>query len=242
MTWSIVAQDPSTGEIGIAVTTCAFAVGARVPNVETGVGAIASQAFVNPYYGPKGLALLREGLSAEAVIARLVAEDEGRAERQVHVMDRAFRLAAYTGAGCVDWCGHLIRDRFSVAGNMLAGEAVITETARAFEATAGTLAERMIAGLRAGQAAGGDKRGTQSAALRIQDGETYSLYDLRVDDHTAPIEELARLLQVSQGRYVHYRKVMPSRANPHGVLGRDEIEQKIAASMAEARQKEQVES
>jgi uncharacterized Ntn-hydrolase superfamily protein len=234
MTWSIIAHDPATGEIGIAVTTCAFAVGSRVPNVATGIGAIASQAFVNPYYGPKGLALLKSGLNAEAVVAHLTAEDEGRAERQLHVMDRDFRFAAYTGAGCVDWCGHAIHPGFSVAGNMLAGPEVIAETARVFAATAGPLADRFIAALRAGQAAGGDKRGKQSAAMLIHDGEDYALYDLRVDDHPEPIEELARLLAVSRGRAIHYRKVMPSRENPHGVIGRAEIERRIAASMAEA--------
>jgi uncharacterized Ntn-hydrolase superfamily protein len=234
MTWSIVARDPRNGEIGIAVTTCAFAVGSRVPSVETGVGAIASQAFVNPFYGPKGLAMLRSGANADTVVARLTAGDEGRSERQLHVMDSQFRFAAYTGASCIDWCGHLIRETFSVAGNMLAGEAVITETARAFEATGGSLADRFIAGLRAGQAAGGDRRGRQSAAMLIHDGEDYALYDLRVDDHPEPIEELARLLQVSRVRSVHFRKAMPSRANPHGVIGRDEIERRIAASIAEA--------
>lgn len=234
MTWSIIAHDPASGEVGIAVTTCAFAVGARVPSVETGVGAIASQAFVNPFYGPKGLAMLRAGASAAEVVARLTAEDEGRGERQLHVMDRAFRFEAYTGAGCVPWCGHLIREGYSVAGNMLAGEAVITETARVFEETPGALVDRFIAALRAGQAAGGDKRGKQSAAMLIHDGEDYALFDLRVDDHPEPIEELARLVAVSRGRYVHYRKVMPSRTNPHGVIGRDEIERRIAESMAAA--------
>jgi uncharacterized Ntn-hydrolase superfamily protein len=148
-------------------------------------------------------------------------------------MDNAFRFAVFTGEGCVPWCGHLVRETFSVAGNMLAGPEVIEETARVFGDTHGPLADRFIAALRAGQAAGGDKRGKQSAAMLIHDAEEYPLYDLRVDDHPAPIEELARLLAVARGRFLHYRKFMPSRANPAGVTDRDEIERRIAASMAD---------
>lgn len=231
MTWSIVARDPATGEVGIAVATCAFAVGARVPHVETGVGAVASQAFVNPYYGPRGLALMRAGASAEDAVRILTAADAGRDQRQLHAMDAEGRLAAYTGAGCVPWCGHLVRGGFSVAGNMLAGEAVITETARAFEAAPGPLAPRLLAALRAGEAAGGDKRGRQSAALLVHDAEAYPLIDVRVDDHADPLAELARLLAVNGERHAHYRKFMPSRANPSGITDRAEIERRIAASI-----------
>ncbi|MBL8589940.1 MAG: DUF1028 domain-containing protein [Methylobacteriaceae bacterium] len=235
MTWSIIAHDRRTGEIGLAVSTCAFAVGARVPFVATGVGAIATQAFVNPYYGYRGLELLRAGASAEDVLRIVTAADEGRAQRQAHVMDRQFRFAAYTGASCVPWCGHLIGKGFSVAGNMLAGPEVIEATAAAFEkAKRRPLSERFILALRAGQAAGGDKRGKQSAAMLIHDAEEYPLFDLRVDDHAEPIEELARLLGVANQRYIHYRKFMPSRDNPAGVTDRDEIERRIAQSMKEA--------
>jgi uncharacterized Ntn-hydrolase superfamily protein len=232
MTWSIIAHDPANGEIGIAVATCAFAVGARVPFIATGIGAIATQSFVNPFYGYRGLELMRAGASAEDVIRIVTNADEGRSQRQVHAMDIAFRFAVYTGEGCVPWCGHLLRETFSVAGNMLAGPRVIEETARAFTQAPGPLADRFIAALRAGEAAGGDKRGRQSAAMLIHDAEEYPLHDLRVDDHTAPIEELARLLSVARGRYLHYRKFMPSRSNPAGVTDRDEIERRIAASMA----------
>jgi uncharacterized Ntn-hydrolase superfamily protein len=234
MTWSIVARDPATGQIGIAVSTCAFAVGARVPHVETGVGAVASQSFVNPFYGPRGLQLMREGVPVEEVVRRLTDADEGRSQRQLHVMDAAGHFAAYTGEGCVPWCGHLIRDTFSVAGNMLAGPAVIEETARVYaENLALPFPRRLIMALRAGEAAGGDKRGKQSAALLIHDEEEYSLLDLRVDDHTDPLAELARLEEVSRGRYIHYRKFMPSKANPSGLTDRAEIERRIAESMAE---------
>jgi uncharacterized Ntn-hydrolase superfamily protein len=233
MTWSIVAKDPLTGHIGIAVTTCAFAVGARVPFIATGVGAIATQAFVNPFYGLRGLDMLRAGSTATEVIKKMTAADEGRADRQVHLMDRNGTFAAYTGDGCVPYAGHVIRDHFSVAGNMLANANVIEETARVFAAES-TLpfARRMLAALETGQAAGGDNRGKQSAAILIHDAEEYALLDIRVDDHAEPLQELARLEEVSQQRYLHYRKCMPSRSNPHGVLGRDEIERRIAQSMA----------
>lgn len=236
MTWSIVARDVSTGLIGVGVTTCAFAVGARVPFVAHGVGAIATQAFVNPYYGHRGLELLRAGASAEDVVRIVTANDDGRAERQMHVMDSKGRFAAYTGANCVDWCGHLVRENFSVAGNMLAGPQVIEETAKAYAANAHLdLARRFIAALRAGQAVGGDKRGKQSAAIMICDEEEYPYVDIRVDDHAEPLDELARLEEVGWQRFMHYRKFMPSRANPAGLIDRAEIERRIAESMAKGR-------
>ncbi len=233
MTWSIVAKDPLTGQIGIGVSTCAFAVGARVPFVATGIGAIASQAFINPFYGYRGLELLKAGASAADVIGIVTAIDEGRGDRQVHVMDSAARFATYTGANCVPWAGHLIRAHFSVAGNMLAGPQVIEETARVFAAeSAMPFARRFIAALKAGEEAGGDKRGRQSAALLTHDDEEYPLIDIRVDDHADPLAELARLEAVSRERYTHFRTCMPSRANPSGVIGREEIERRIAQSMA----------
>lgn len=235
MTWSIVAHDPAAGEIGVAVSTCAFAVGSRVPFVAPGVGALATQAFVNPFYGYRGLEMLRAGAAPQDVVAGLTEADAGRADRQLHLMDREGRSAAHTGADCVPWCGHTIRDGFSVAGNMLAGPQVVDATAETFAATSGSLATRFLAALRAGEAAGGDRRGRQSAAMLIHDAEEYALVDLRVDDHADPLAELGRLLEVWGGRFVHYRRVMPSRANPSGVVGRDEIERRIADSMARGR-------
>jgi len=233
MTWSIVARDEATGEIGIAVSTCAFAVGARVPFIATGVGAVASQSFVNPFYGYRGLELLRAGASAEDVIRIVTAADEGRSQRQVHVMDREGRFSAYTGEGCVEWCGHTIRGTFSVAGNMLAGPEVVARTVEVFEASSRVpFARRLLAALKAGEEAGGDKRGKQSAALLIHDDEEYPLLDIRVDDHADPLAELARLEEVARGRYLHYRKFMPSRKNPAGVIDRAEIERLIAESLA----------
>jgi uncharacterized Ntn-hydrolase superfamily protein len=233
VTWSIVARDEQTGQIGIAVSTCAFAVGARVPFIATGVGAVATQSFVNPFYGYRGLELLRAGATAEDAIRILTAADDGRGQRQVHVMDRAGRFAAYTGDGCVEWCGHLIRDTFSVAGNMLAGPQVIERTADTYAASRQQpFAQRLLTALKAGEEAGGDKRGKQSAALLIHDEEEYPFLDIRVDDHADPLGELARLEEVARGRYLHYRKFMPSRANPAGIVDRAEIERRIAESMA----------
>lgn len=234
MTWSIVAKDHRTGRVGIAVATCAFAVGARVPHIRTGAGAVATQATTNQFYGPRGLALLAAGASAEDCVRLLAEADPGCEHRQVHVLDRQGRSAARTGAACVPWCGHLIGDGFSVAGNMLAGEAVIQETAREFQAN-GELpfARRLIAALKAGEAAGGDKRGRQSAALLIHDGEDHAALDLRVDDHSDPIAELERLEAVARRMFVHTRRFGPTRDNPAGLIDPVERARAIEQSISE---------
>jgi uncharacterized Ntn-hydrolase superfamily protein len=234
MTWSIIARDEPTGRVGIAVATRFFAVGALVPHIETGVGAVATQAFTNPHYGSLGLALLRTGRSAGEAVDELTQADAGRDNRQLHVMDGAGRFAAYTGAACIDWCGHETRSMLSVAGNMLAGPAVLAETIRAYEAQAALpFARRLLAAMQAGEAAGGDKRGRQSAALLVHDSEEYPLYDLRVDDHLDPLGELARLEQVARQRWVHFRRQMPSRGRPSGLIDRGELEDLIMRSIAE---------
>ncbi|MBY0612375.1 MAG: DUF1028 domain-containing protein [Beijerinckiaceae bacterium] len=241
MTWSIVYRDTEKGLLGIAVSTCAFAVGSRVPFIETETGAIASQAFVNPFYGRRGIELMRAGASAEQMIAIVTSSDAGRGQRQVHAIDRHGGQAAYTGADCIPWCGHLVRKGFSVAGNMLSGAAVIEETARVFEASAGDpLPRRFLKALDAGEAAGGDKRGKQSAAILIHGGEEYPLLDIRVDDHVDPLAELRRLEAVSRQRSIHYQKFQPSRANPAGITDREELERLIAQSIAEAAEAESV--
>lgn len=233
MTWSIIAHDPETGQIGIAVATRFFAVGALVPHIAAGFGAIATQALVNPYYGIDGLTLLREGKHPDEVIAALLAGDTGRESRQVHVMDAHGRIAAHTGKECVDWCGHIAADGFSIAGNMLTGAAVLDDTANAFVTNAARpFAERLIAAMFAGEAAGGDKRGRQSAALLIHGGEEWSDLDLRVDDHSDPLAELARLERVSRERWVHFRKFLPTRKNPAGITDRAVIDAAIAAATA----------
>jgi uncharacterized Ntn-hydrolase superfamily protein len=233
MTWSIIARDPSTGHIGIAVATRFFAVGARVPHIAAGIGGIATQALVNPYYGIDGVRLLREGRSPREVIDTLIAGDAGRESRQLHVMDIKGNIAAHTGRECIDWCGHIHGDGFSLAGNMLAGAAVLDDTAQSYLAnTALPFAQRLIAAMKAGEAAGGDKRGKQSAALLIHGEEEWSDLDLRVDDHTDPLAELERLEQVSRERWVHFRPFMPTRRNPAGITDRAIIDASIEAAMA----------
>ena len=231
MTWSIIARDDATGQFGIAVATRFFAVGARVPHIAAGVGGIATQALVNPYYGIDGLKLLRQGHAPRAVIDTLIAADAGHASRQLHIMDARGRIAAYTGKDCVDWCGHLEGNGFSVAGNMLAGGRVLDDTANAYLASANMpFARRLIAAMRSGEAAGGDKRGRQSAALLIYGEEEWSDLDLRVDDHTDPLAELERLEAVSRERWVHFRKYLPSRSNPAGITDRSIIDAGIEAA------------
>lgn len=233
MTWSIIARDESTQRIGIAVATCAFAVGALVPHIRTGVGAVATQAWTNPYFGSRGLALLAAGATAEDTVRMLLTTDEGRDHRQLHVMDRHGRFAAATGPACVDWCGHLIGETFSVAGNMLAGEAVIHATAEVYGAQAAQpFARRLLAAMHAGEAVGGDKRGKQSAALLIHDAQEQALVNIRVDDHTDPLAELSRLEVVHRQRFVHYRRFGPTR-EAAGLLDRARLEEAIAGSIAE---------
>lgn len=235
MTWSIVARDPATGAFGVAVATRFFAVGAVCPFVDGGVGAIATQALINPTYGPRGLRLLREGVTAARVLDTLVESDPGRRTRQLHLQDARGGIAAHTGADCVPWCGHAIRDGFSVAGNMLAGPEVVDETVRAYEACAGQpFAQRLIAALQAGERAGGDKRGRQSAALRIHTTEEYPALDLRVDDHPDPLAELERLERVSRERYVHFAKFFATRTDPGGTWDRAVIEAAIAEATRSA--------
>ncbi|HEV7602911.1 MAG TPA: DUF1028 domain-containing protein [Bradyrhizobium sp.] len=233
MTWSIIARDEATGQFGIAVATRFFAVGARVPYIAAGVGAIATQALTNPYYGIDGLKLLREGKSPRDVIEMLKAADSGHASRQIHIMNAAGHIVAYTGAECVDWCGHIEHKGFSIAGNMLVGASVLDDTAAAYIASA-TLpfARRLIAAMRAGEAAGGDKRGKQSAALLICGDDEWSVLDLRVDDHADPLGELERLEQVSRERWVHFRQFLPTRKNPAGVTDRKIIDATIEAAIA----------
>jgi len=232
MTWSLIVRDPATGAFAIAVATKNFAVGCRVPHIASGIGAVATQALSNPFYGFNGLKLLRAGKPPDEIVRTLTAADEGRDQRQVHVMDAAGRIASHTGRDCVDWCGHTSGENFSVAGNMLAGPAVIAETARAYVANAALpLPRRLIAAMKAGEAAGGDKRGKQSAALVIYGEEEWPDLDLRVDDHTDPLAELERLEKVSRERWVHFSKYLPSSRNPAGELDRAVIDAGIAAAL-----------
>lgn len=224
MTWSIVARDPS-GALGIAIASRFFAVGALCPHVRSGIGALSTQALVNPLYGPHGLEALSRGEAPADILAAVTAADTGRDHRQVHMIDAAGRVAAHTGAACIDWCGHLAGDGWSVAGNMLAGPQVLAQTAATYAANA-TLpfAERLIAAMQAGEAAGGDKRGKQGAALLIHTTEAYAALDLRVDDHADPLAELRRLHEKSLERFQPFVSCLPSRAHPAGITDRTEIE------------------
>jgi uncharacterized Ntn-hydrolase superfamily protein len=233
MTWSIIARDKASGQFGIAVATRFFAVGARVPHIAPRIGGIATQALSNPYYGIDGLKLLREGQSPGEVVANLIAADEGRESRQLHILDASGRIASHTGRDCVDWCGHIAGDGFSIAGNMLAGAKVLDDTAKTYvESENLPFARRLIAALRSGEAAGGDKRGKQSAALLIYSEEEWSDLDLRVDDHVDPLAELERLERVSRERWMHFRKYLPTRKNPAGITDREIIDAGIEAAIA----------
>jgi uncharacterized Ntn-hydrolase superfamily protein len=233
MTWSIIARDRDTGQFGIAVATRFFAVGALVPHVKSRIGAIATQALVNPFYGTEGLRLLEQGKSARDVVRAITAADAGRDHRQVHVLDAQGRIASHTGKACVGWCGHLAGDNVSVAGNMLLGAAVIEDTAVAYARNSAIpLPRRLIAALRAGEAAGGDKREKQSAALVIRGEEEWPDLDLRVDDHADPLAELERLETVSRELFVHFRRFLPNRRDRVGVTDRALIESEIAKALA----------
>jgi uncharacterized Ntn-hydrolase superfamily protein len=233
MTWSIIARDEGTGQFGIAVATKFFAVGARVPHIAAGIGAIATQALVNPYYGIDGLKLLREGRAPRETVATLIAADSGHPSRQLHIMDAGGRIAAYTGSDCVEWCGHIEGKGFSIAGNMLAGARVLDDTAKVYTAQESLpFPRRLIAAMRAGEAAGGDKRGKQSAALLIYGDEEWSALNLRVDDHGDPLAELERLEAVSRERWVHFRQFLPTRKNPAGITDRATIDAGVEAGIA----------
>ena len=227
MTWSILARD-ADGSFGLAIASKFFAVGALCIHSRRGVGALATQALMNPLYGAAGLGLLAEGLGAADVVARLTGADAGRAMRQVHVMPAHGDSAAHTGDACIDWCGHQGHADFSVAGNMLAGPQVLQATAQAYvDAHHLPLAERLIAAMVAGEAAGGDKRGKQSAALLIQGDEDHAQLDLRVDDHAEPMQELRRLYEVSLQRFQPFIACLAGRHDPVGLTDRVAIEARV---------------
>jgi uncharacterized Ntn-hydrolase superfamily protein len=203
-TFSIVAADSAAGEVGVAVASRFFAVGAVVPFASAEVGAVATQAFANVSFGPRGLELLERGLEPEEVLRVLLRDDAGRERRQVGVVDAGGRAATSTGAGCNAWAGGRSGPGYAVQGNILTGEPVVAAMEASFLASAGQpLAERLLAALAAGEAAGGDSRGKQSAALRVArigagyGGYTDQAVDIRVDDHPEPVQELGRLLDLA---------------------------------------------
>lgn len=234
MTYSIVARDPATGHLGVAVASRFFAVGGIVPHIRGRIGAVATQAFVNPTYGTDGLQMLAAGQSPAAILRGLTARDDGHPQRQVHMIGMTGKPVAFTGAECIDWAGHLVAEDVSVAGNMLEGPQVVAETLRAYAQTAGKpMAERLLIALQAGEDAGGDKRGRQSAAIKVFRDQDYAWLDIRADDDPDPLAELHRLYAVAQERYLHVAETMATRDNPHGMIDRREIDARIAALEAE---------
>ena len=225
MTWSIVTHDPATGAFAVAVATKAFAVGASCPFVRAGVGAVSTQSMTNRYLGPAILDAMARGLPPDAAIEGALAGDAGKGLRQVHAVDRLGRTAAWTGGNCVTWCGSLAGPSISVAGNMLAGEPTIAETLAAWNAHDGlALPERLMAAMDAGEAAGGDRRGRQSAAMVMTTTEDFPDLNLRVDDHVAPLTELRRLLGIWRVEGQPRVGMAPSKANPSGFIDMDAIE------------------
>jgi uncharacterized Ntn-hydrolase superfamily protein len=205
-TFSIAGYDPETGDLGVAVQSKFFGVGAVVPWVEAGVGAIATQSYANTTYGPKGLALLREGLAPEEVAKRLTEPDADRESRQLGIVDAKGRAYSFTGKRCLEWAGSRSGEGFTAQGNILVSQATVEAMAKAFQESKGELAERLVAALDAGQRAGGDARGRQSAAIVVArksagyGGFNDRYIDLRVEDHVNPIAELERLVQLQLGK------------------------------------------
>lgn len=207
-TYSIVARDAATGEMGVAVQSHWFSVGSIVTWAEAGVGAVATQSFIDPAYGPRGLELMKSGLSANQALAALLLVDEGRDVRQVAFVDAQGRVAAHTGAKCIEAAGHHVGEGYSVQANMMLNDRVVPAMTAAYESAQGDLADRLMAALEAAQAAGGDIRGRQSAAMLIVKGNSTGqpwadrVLELRIEDHAEPIIELRRLLQVHRA-YQH---------------------------------------
>ena len=227
MTWSIVARDPS-GAVGVAIASKFFALGALCPWAASGVGAVATQALCNPLFGPAALDAMRRGDAPDAIVRELTGSDPGREQRQLHLIDAAGRISQHTGSQCIEWCGHRSGAGYSVAGNMLRGAEVLDATARRYEAEAETpFALRLLRALRAGDDAGGDKRGKQAAALLVFSTEVYPALDLRVDDHDEPLVELERLYWKSLERYQPFVACLPRADSPGGVIDRAAIEAEI---------------
>lgn len=214
-TFSIAARCNRTGQLGVAVSTAVPGVGGMCPFGEAGTGAISTQSWVNPYLGIDGLKLLKSGYTAQAALDRLMEEDPGRDLRQVGIVDAKGNAAAWTGQKCTEWCGHITGAGFAIQGNMLVGEATLRAMAEAFEASAALeLASRLVGVLEAGQLAGGDKRGRQSASLLVYDVEEYPLLRLSVDDNEQPVAELRRVFEVARRQLLPFVMGMPSRLDP----------------------------
>jgi uncharacterized Ntn-hydrolase superfamily protein len=212
MTFSIVAHCPRTGQLGVAASTAVPAVGSMCPYVKPGVGAVSTQSWVNPYLAVEALRLMERGEPGPAALQAVITGDEARDVRQIGVVDAQGRAASWSGASCTDWFGHVVDDHFAVQGNMLVGEATVSSMATAYrEAATRDLVERLLLAMEAGQAAGGDKRGRQSASLIVYAEEDYALLDLRVDEHPDPVAELRRILSIARLQLMPFVAGMPKK-------------------------------
>jgi uncharacterized Ntn-hydrolase superfamily protein len=221
-TFSIIAHCSRTGQIGVAIATAVPAVGSMCPYIRTGVGAASTQSWVNPYLALGALAAIETGKGAAEALAIAIAEDGAIQLRQIGLVDAKGESAAHTGSDCTPWCGQILRDGFAVLGNMLTGPKVLAKMASAFERSADAdLAERLMLALEAGDQAGGDKRGRQSAALRIHAEEVYPLLDIRVDEHATPVAELRRILRIARAQLLPFVLGMPKRGQPPGPVPAD---------------------
>jgi uncharacterized Ntn-hydrolase superfamily protein len=219
MTFSIVAHCPRTGQLGVAVSTAVPAVGAMCPYIKAGVGAVSTQSWVNPYLAIEALDLVNRGVSGPDALDAVLVRDEARDLRQIGIVDAYGRAASWSGKSCTQWFGHVADRHFAVQGNMLVGEATITAMAAAFRGSEGLdLAERILLALEAGQAAGGDKRGRQSASLKVCAEEEYALLDLRVDEHAYPVAELRRVYEIAKLQLLPFVAGMPRKGAPAGPL------------------------
>ncbi len=230
MTWSIVAHDPATNAFAVAVATKAFAVGAFCPFLRSGVGAVSTQSFTNRYLGPATLDALARGLPPEPAIKSALTGDHGEGLRQIHAIDRNGRSYAHTGRNCVEWCGSASAENISVAGNMLANERVVAETLTSYLSHQNLpLPERLLTAMEAGEAAGGDRRGRQSAALKLITTEDFPDLDLRVDDHANPLGELRRLLEIWRRDGAARLATAPTKTDPSGLTDLDAIDASFLA-------------
>lgn len=233
MTWSMIVREKETGHFGIAITSRFFAVGAMCPRIRPGVGAVCSQALMNPTYPPRALRLLAEGVAPTDVLRLLLEPDAGRDFRQLHMMDAQGRIAQHTGPGSKAWAGHIKAANVSVAGNILANERVCGDTLETWlKRTDLAMEHRLMAALDAGQAAGGDARGKESVAILIYRDQEWPWLDLRVDSHAEPFEEMRRLLHESTRRFTTFRGFLATRESPAGGFDRPTIDRAMAASEA----------
>jgi uncharacterized Ntn-hydrolase superfamily protein len=215
MTFSIVARCSRTSQLGVAVSTAVPAVGAMCPFVRAGVGALSTQSWVNPYLALQALDMMAAGTPGPQALEDVLMRDDARHLRQIGAVDASGRASAWSGEGCTGWFGHVVGDGFAVQGNMLAGEATVTAMVRAFRASERRdLAERLLLAIEAGQAAGGDKRGRQSASLKVHSTEDYPLVDLRVDEHARPVAELRRIYTIAKLQLLPFVEGMPKKGGP----------------------------